>query len=96
MTSPRADLTLAGIADSSLGFTTTQGTTVSPMPGRLRMADIDMDSYIDVVISMNFLNTTSSQYLTLTGLLMNTEANTTLSNGNERVLIPTPDTSLYN
>lgn len=48
-----------------------------------------------MVVTLTFTNTTSSQNLTLTGLLVNAEANTTLTNGNPRVLVPVPDTSLY-
>jgi hypothetical protein len=49
MPTPSSSLTFIGIADSAAGFTTTQGTVVKPIPGRLRMADLNQDSYVDVV-----------------------------------------------
>lgn len=59
-----AELKLIGISDSAPSFTTTSGTKTNSIPGRLRIADIDSDSFPDIVVSAFYLNTTSSSYLT--------------------------------
>lgn len=51
---------------------------------------------MDVVVSIAFTNTTSAQDLTITGVMMNQAANTTLTEGNERTLVATTEGSLYN
>lgn len=39
--SPKADLTLVGIANSAPSITTSQGSVIGTLPGRLRMADLN-------------------------------------------------------
>ena len=61
------------------------------------MADLNQNSYPDVVLSLQYTNTTSGQPVTQTTLLFNQEANTTATNGNTRQLVPVTDSddSLY-
>lgn len=60
MPTPSSSLSFIGISDSASGFTTTQGTVVKPVPGRLRMADLDQDSYVDIVATVTYYNSTSA------------------------------------
>lgn len=41
ITSPKKELTMIGISPSTVPFTTSQGTDVPALPGRLRLADLD-------------------------------------------------------
>lgn len=96
-TPPSADLQFQGISNSANGFQTTQGTQIDAIPGRLRVADLNSNSYPDVVLTLQYLNTTSAQPMTTTTLLFNQEANKTITNGNPRELVPITDAddSLY-
>ena len=49
-----------------------------------------------MVLSIAFTNSTSSQDFTITGVMMNQAANTTLTEGNKRTLVATTDGDLYN
>lgn len=86
---------MIGLAPSAPGFAITGG-SYPPIPGRLRMADVDQDSFIDIVLSISFYNSTSLSEVTLTAVMMNMEGNTTLTDGNTRTLEQTTDSSLYN
>lgn len=56
---------------------TAQGTEAKALPGRLRFADIDQNSFIDLIVTFSYLDLTSSALTTQTNVYMN--YNTTLT-----------------
>lgn len=47
------------------------------MPGRLRIADIDQDSYPDIAMTARFKESSTGKVISITGVMLNTAANTT-------------------